>query len=73
MFHCICISSLLCSCHSLRTQKPNEGVSMTLIIIVLIVLFLACYVRDSSQAQKNRFRMQQRGTYVARNAFPQVP
>jgi delta24(24(1))-sterol reductase len=46
---------------------------MTLIIILFIVLILAYYIWDSSQAQKNRFRMQQRGTYVGRNAFPQVP
>ena len=59
--------------NSLRTQQPNEGVSMTLIIVLFVVLFLAYYIWDSSQAQKNRFRMQQRGTYVPRSAFPQVP
>lgn len=60
--------------NSLRTHRPNENVSMTLIVILFIVLFFAYYIWDSAQAQKNRFRMQQRGTYVPRKAaFPQVP
>ncbi|CAF1164301.1 unnamed protein product [Rotaria sordida] len=59
--------------NSLRTQKPTEGTSMILIIVLFIVLFFAYYIWDSSQAQKNRFRMKQRGTYVPRNTFPQVP
>jgi delta24(24(1))-sterol reductase len=59
--------------NSLRTQNPTEGISMTLILILFIILFLAYCVWDASNAQKNRFRMQQRGTYVGRNTFPQVP
>ncbi|CAF3444066.1 unnamed protein product [Rotaria sp. Silwood1] len=41
--------------NSLRTQKPNENVSMTLIIILFIVLILAYYIWDSSLSQKIRF------------------
>ncbi|CAF4317765.1 unnamed protein product [Adineta steineri] len=59
--------------NSLRTHKPVEGTSMTLVMILFTVLFFAYYIWDSSQAQKNRFRMKQRGTYVPRNAFPQLP
>jgi delta24(24(1))-sterol reductase len=59
--------------NSLRTQKPTEGISMAFIIILFILLFLAYYVWDSSLSQKIRFRMQQQGICITRNAFPQVP
>jgi len=59
--------------NSLRTENLNEGTSMPLIIILFIVLFLSYYIWDSSLSQKIRFRMQQQGIYVTRNAFPQVP
>mmetsp|Transcript_21019 Transcript_21019/g.45826 ORF Transcript_21019/g.45826 Transcript_21019/m.45826 type:complete len:520 (+) Transcript_21019:79-1638(+) len=36
-------------------------------------LLLAYYVWDTANSQKNRFRMQERGTYVERNTFPQLP
>ncbi len=42
--------------------------------IGLFALLLgAYYVWDTSQSQRNRFRMQQRGTFVKRRAFPQLP
>jgi delta24(24(1))-sterol reductase len=59
--------------NSLRTQKPTEGISMIFILILFIILILAYYVWDSSLSQKIRFRMQQQGIYITRNAFPQVP
>ena len=59
--------------NSLRTPNPTAGTSTTLIVILFIVIFLAYYVWDSSQAQKNHFRMIQRGTYIDRQGFPQVP
>lgn len=59
--------------NSVRTKQLNEGSSMVLLTIMFIVLFFAYYIWDSSQAQKNRFRMKQRGTFVPRKAFPQVP
>ncbi|UJR30879.1 hypothetical protein I4U23_018391 [Adineta vaga] len=59
--------------NSLKNSNPNEGVSMTLILVLFVVLFLAYYIWDSSLSQKIRFRMQQQGTYIPRNAFPQVP
>ncbi|CAF3695751.1 unnamed protein product [Rotaria sordida] len=59
--------------NSLRTQKPNENISMTFIIILFIVLIFAYYIWDSSLSQKICFRMQQQGIYITRNGFPQVP
>jgi|EP00970_Alexandrium_tamarense_P008905 delta24(24(1))-sterol reductase len=40
---------------------------------LFIVLMGSYYVWDTANSQKNRFRMQQRGTYVERNTFPQLP
>ncbi len=37
------------------------------------LLFVSYYVWDTSQSQRNRFRMQRRGTFVKRRAFPQLP
>jgi delta24(24(1))-sterol reductase len=43
-------------------------------MIVLFALLLgAYYVWDTSQSQRNRFRMQLRGTFVQRRTFPQLP
>ena len=41
--------------------------------LVVFVLLFAYYVWDTSQSQKNRFRMQLAGTYVPRRTFPQLP
>jgi len=59
--------------NSLRTQQPTENISTVLMIIFFIILILAYYVWDSSLSQKIRFRMQQQGIDIARNAFPQMP
>jgi delta24(24(1))-sterol reductase len=37
------------------------------------LLFGAYYVWDTSQAQRNSFRMKELGTYVRRRTFPQLP
>ena len=37
------------------------------------LLFGAYYVWDTTQSQRNRFRMQLNGSYVKRKAFPQLP
>eukprot|EP01006_Ploeotia_vitrea_P029588 TRINITY_DN62099_c0_g1_i1.p1 TRINITY_DN62099_c0_g1~~TRINITY_DN62099_c0_g1_i1.p1 ORF type:complete len:442 (-),score=30.16 TRINITY_DN62099_c0_g1_i1:1371-2696(-) len=36
-------------------------------------LFLCYYIFDTANSQKNRFRMIERGTYIPRKAFPQLP
>lgn len=38
-----------------------------------ILLLGAYYVWDTSQSQRNRFRMQIRGTFKPRKTFPQLP
>lgn len=40
---------------------------------LFVTLLLAYYVWDTANSQKNRFRMQERGTFVERNTFPQLP
>lgn len=37
------------------------------------ILLLAYYIFDTGNSQKNRFRMEQNGSFIARNAFPQLP
>eukprot|EP00550_Attheya_septentrionalis_P008653 CAMPEP_0198294298 /NCGR_PEP_ID=MMETSP1449-20131203/21658_1 /TAXON_ID=420275 /ORGANISM="Attheya septentrionalis, Strain CCMP2084" /LENGTH=506 /DNA_ID=CAMNT_0043994207 /DNA_START=253 /DNA_END=1773 /DNA_ORIENTATION=- len=41
--------------------------------VLFCVLVAAYYVWDTANSQKNRFRMKERGTYVERNTFPQLP
>ena len=41
--------------------------------LILVVLIFAYYIWDTAQSQKNRFRMQLKGTYVKRYTFPQLP
>lgn len=42
-------------------------------ILLFAALLGAYYVWDTSQSQRNRFRMMERGTYIKRRAFPQLP
>ena len=42
-------------------------------IALFAFLFVAYYVWDSAQAQRNSFRMKELGTYVRRKTFPQLP
>ncbi|GAH09695.1 unnamed protein product, partial [marine sediment metagenome] len=50
----------------------NISISTVGFIILLSVLSVAYYVWDTANSQKNRFRMQQRGTYIKRKwAYPQ--
>jgi delta24(24(1))-sterol reductase len=41
--------------------------------LLFALLLGAYYVWDTSQSQRNRFRMQLRGTFVRRRTFPQLP
>jgi delta24(24(1))-sterol reductase len=54
-------------------KNPGSSLSGAEFAVLGVVLLGAYYVWDSSQSQKNRFRMQQRGTYVPRYTFPQLP
>ncbi|CAF0736340.1 unnamed protein product [Didymodactylos carnosus] len=58
----------------LENSKENQqNSSVPFILLLFIILFGAYYIWDSAQSQKNRFRAKQRGIYVARNTFPQLP
>jgi len=41
--------------------------------ILFSSLFIAYYIWDTSQSQRNRFRMKLNNTYIPRNTFPQLP
>lgn len=53
--------------------KNNVQLPLTYMLPLLLVLLIAYYVWDTANSQKNRFRMQQRGTFIKRKAFPQLP
>ncbi|KAG1458801.1 hypothetical protein G6F56_006309 [Rhizopus delemar] len=40
---------------------------------LFITLLFAYYFFDTGNSQKNRFRMEQNGSFMTRNAFPQLP
>lgn len=66
-----CYSTL----YLLNRSLANEPIVHSKIYtgILYTVLLAAYYVWDTANSQKNRFRMQQQGTYVERNTFPQLP
>jgi delta24(24(1))-sterol reductase len=47
--------------------------SLPYTIFLFGLLLFAYYVFDTGNSQKNRFRMEQHGSYFDRNAFPQLP
>ena len=53
--------------------KNNIQLPLAYMLPLLGVLLCAYYVWDTANSQKNRFRMQQRGTFIKRKAFPQLP
>jgi delta24(24(1))-sterol reductase len=54
--------------------SSGAGAPSNLLVAALFVaLLVAYYVWDTSQSQKNRFRMRERGTFVRRRTFPQLP
>ncbi|PIS02743.1 MAG: delta(24(24(1)))-sterol reductase [Chlamydiae bacterium CG10_big_fil_rev_8_21_14_0_10_42_34] len=53
--------------------KNNPQFSTPALIALFALLLFAYYVWDTANSQKNRFRMQLRGTFVKRNTFPQLP
>lgn len=54
-------------------KNPEVNNSLEFTIVLLTVLLIAYYIWDTAQSQKNRFRMQLRGTFIKRNTFPQLP
>lgn len=53
--------------------KNNPELSAPFIVFLFALLIFAYYVWDTANSQKNRFRMQRRGTFVERKTFPQLP
>lgn len=66
-----CYSTLYLLNQNLANEPIQHSGAYTAFLFVL--LLAAYYVWDTANSQKNRFRMQQRGTYVERNTFPQLP
>lgn len=47
--------------------------SLAYTVAIYTLLCAAYYVFDTGNSQKNRFRMEQNGSYIDRKAFPQLP
>jgi len=56
----------------IASQQPFHH-SLPYTMFCFVLLLGAYYIWDTSQSQRNRFRMQQRGTFIHRRAFPQLP
>ncbi|MCW2542429.1 MAG: delta(((1)))-sterol reductase [Frankiales bacterium] len=53
--------------------NPSVTHSVGFLGFLFVALLAAYFVWDTSQSQKNRFRMQERGTGIRRRTFPQLP
>jgi delta24(24(1))-sterol reductase len=53
-----------------RGPADRSASYMTALFAILLVAY---YVWDTAQSQRNRFRMHERGTFIRRRAFPQLP
>lgn len=51
----------------------NPQLPTPFLAFLFVLLGGAYWVWDTANSQKNRFRMQQRGTFVQRKTFPQLP
>ncbi|GAN06763.1 ERG4/ERG24 ergosterol biosynthesis protein [Mucor ambiguus] len=67
-----CYSSIYLMKYQLTTgQAITHGWAFTTAIFTL--LLVGYYVFDTGNSQKNRFRMEQNGSFITRKAFPQLP
>ncbi|KAG0176800.1 hypothetical protein DFQ29_005609 [Apophysomyces sp. BC1021] len=67
-----CYASIYLLKYQLTTGEAITH-SLPLTIFLFITLLAAYYVFDTGNSQKNRFRMEQNGSFMTRNAFPQLP
>lgn len=63
-----CIQSFYIYKNTLKIQ-----LSPMYMTFLFVTLAFAYYVWDTSQSQRNRFRMSKNGSYKPRNTFPQLP
>uniref|UniRef100_A0A7R9WIE8 Delta(24(24(1)))-sterol reductase n=1 Tax=Pseudictyota dubia TaxID=2749911 RepID=A0A7R9WIE8_9STRA len=66
-----CYSTVYLSNRAAAGDPISHSAGFTAFLFV--ALLAAYYVWDTANSQKNRFRMQERGTYVERRTFPQLP
>jgi delta24(24(1))-sterol reductase len=60
------------SSHYLIKANPEE-MPLPWIVSMYVLLLVGYYIWDTANSQKNRFRMQLKGTYIERRTFPQLP
>lgn len=59
--------------NSIEQHDPSNGTSSILLFFMFVSLLITYYIWDCSLAQKINFRMRERGIYIGRKGFPQMP
>lgn len=67
-----CLSSLYIMNYELSTGETITH-SLAKTVFLYTLLLVGYYIFDTGNSQKNRFRMEQNGSFMTRNAFPQLP
>lgn len=67
-----CYASIYLMKYELTTGESITH-SLPYTILLYVLLLGAYYIFDTGNSQKNRFRMEQNGSFMIRNAFPQLP
>ncbi|KAI7904016.1 ergosterol biosynthesis ERG4/ERG24 [Cokeromyces recurvatus] len=67
-----CYSSIYLMKYQLTTGKAITH-NWPYTIAIFTLLLVGYYIFDTGNSQKNRFRMEQNGSFITRNAFPQLP
>lgn len=67
-----CYASIYMMKYELTTGQAITH-SLPYTIFLYVLLLTGYYIFDTANSQKNRFRMEQNGSFMVRNAFPQLP